>query len=233
MVWGSSTWLDRRRSSAKTQAAPHPRALRLSGRAAVLAPLALLGAILLGSNPDLAPVGLLPGVAAGGAVLAVLAMLQRMRLVLAAFVIGAFVLFGGGDIVQGEVLLHWGVPKTAKVTAMHSYRDENDNESWRCEVQANDGPPLSHTTLWYPDCTEEDFEGELKHLTVDPSGWVGPQEADRDMSGVDLQGELAAAGLVALGVLILWARHKALRFVATTTPAEGSPPVESSPLSGT
>ncbi|GAA1227379.1 hypothetical protein GCM10009665_17380 [Kitasatospora nipponensis] len=190
--------------------------LRLSGRAAVLAPLALLGSILLGSNPDVTLAGVLLGLAATAAVVAAPLMLGRPLLALAALVIGAYVLFGGCYAVRDEVILHWGVPETAKVTAMQSYQDENDNELWRCEVQHDDGPPLAHSTLWYPDCTEYDFEGELKHLTVDPSGWVGPQRADRDTSGVDLEGQLTAAGVVALGVNILVARHKALRFVATT-----------------
>ena len=220
MGWGGSA--GQRRLREQKRRAPDPRALRLSGRVAVLAPLALLGSILLGSNPDLTPAALLPGLAAAAALVAVPVMLGRPLLALAVIVIGAFVLFGGCYVVGDEVILHWGVPETAKVTAMRSYQDENDQELWRCEVRHDDGPPLSHTTLWYPDCTENDFEGELKHLTVDPSGWVGPQSADRDTSGVDLEGGLTAAGVVALGVIVLVARHKARRFVASTLAEEAT-----------
>ncbi|MFJ3217961.1 hypothetical protein ACIPLC_18810 [Kitasatospora sp. NPDC086801] len=198
-----------------------PRTVRRAAvLVAVLAPLLMVGLMVLAVDPDhSAPFTVL-------AVLVLIASLGGLMVVRAAgwvlwpgVLLGVLLLALPTTIVRAEVLAQRGERIEMVVTEAHSSKDRSGRVSWSCAIRRADGKPLPHPKYQGEGCTGSSSVGTTTPVLVDPDGWAPPASADLDLAFLH-GGVYALGGLSLLWVLLVSAAaRRSLRDSRAAAPA--------------
>ncbi|MEE1788506.1 hypothetical protein PUR71_37240 [Streptomyces sp. SP17BM10] len=190
-----------------------PRTVRVTALlTGLLAPLLIIGLMVLGADPDYSAPCVIAAVVVLVAALGGLMTVRTTGWVLwPGVVLGLALIVLPLEVVRAEVTAHRAVRTDAVVTWAHPERDRRGLVGWKCGIRHADGTPLAHGEYTGSGCSGPSSVGERVVVLADPGNYVPPVGTDYDLAYVDL-GAYAVAGAGALwGLLALAAARRTLR----------------------
>ncbi|MDH6708179.1 hypothetical protein P3T27_004918 [Kitasatospora sp. MAA19] len=180
-----------------------PRTIRRTAAlVAVLAPVTIVGLMVLAVDPDhtalFTILAVLALIASLGALMAVRA---RGWVLWPGVLLGVLLLAVPTATTRAEVLAHRGERTEAVITWAHGSKDKGGRTHWTCGIRRTDGKPLPHAEYQGSGCYGSSDIGTTTTVLVDPEGWAPPASGDLDFAFLS-GGVYAVAGLSLLWALL-------------------------------
>ncbi|NUP43854.1 MAG: hypothetical protein HOY76_44230 [Streptomyces sp.] len=200
-----------------------PHVVRRLARTAALVPVPLVGIGVLGTSPDWFPAALILGLLTVALAIAVLvATATKGWVFFAGLIIGLAVLLGSGLVFRAALMQSRGQRAEVRITSVYTTEGKT-GPIYHCRLKRTDGRAMAHADIVGMGCNGTEDAGTTEDLLVDPRGWLAPQPADADFSGLPV-GVVGVGTAIGLWELTVWrTRRNGLREAAANPKASGRP----------
>ncbi|MFE4976836.1 hypothetical protein ACFRAR_32630 [Kitasatospora sp. NPDC056651] len=192
---------------------PDPRTVRRTAwLTGLVAPLLMLGLVLLASNPDYqAPCMIAAVLALAAGIIGIGFVRARGWVIASAVLVGVLLMTVPAAALRAELISHRGVRTEVEITAAHRAKSRNGSVNWSCDIRRVDGRPLPHARFAGSGCSGRDSVGRTTDVLVDPAGWAPPASPYEDLAFLRAGLRLSGALPVLWGLIAYAAARRTLR----------------------